>query len=71
MFKEIEKEKEYENMPREEQQFLTIGEFAKAIGVSEKTLRRWDQKDILKPHHKTPGGRRIYTSQQVQDYFAS
>lgn len=41
----------------------TIGEFAKKIGKSSKTLREWDKKGIL-PAHRTPTNRRYYTHDQ-------
>lgn len=37
-------------------QFYRINEFAHMIGVSKNTLRNWDEKGILKPHHKMPNG---------------
>lgn len=56
-------------MTNESKKFLTISEFANAIGVHEQTLRKWDKDGKLKPNHKTPNGRRAYTQQQVDDYF--
>lgn len=50
--------------------FLRIKEFAEQIGVSEATLRRWDKTEKLKPHHRTPSGYRMYTKEQVDNYFA-
>ena len=50
--------------------FLTTSEFAKTIGVHIQTLRNWDETGKLKPHHKTPGGRRYYTREQAQTYLA-
>lgn len=49
--------------------FLTVKEFAARIGVHPQTVRQWDADDILKPHHKTPSGRRLYTIEQVDEYF--
>ena len=37
-----------------------VGEFAKEVGVSVKTLQRWDREGILKAF-RTPTGRRYYT----------
>lgn len=39
-------------------EFLRISDFAKAIGVSTDTLRIWDKKGVLKPHHLMPNGTR-------------
>ncbi|MGU8987649.1 IS607 family transposase [Clostridium perfringens] len=48
---------------------LTIGEFAKAIGKSQGTLRNWERSGKLIPHHKTEGGTRYYTESQVNEYL--
>lgn len=50
-------------------EFLSVGEFAKAIGVTIKTLRNWDKSGKLKPHHRTVGGQRVYTEEQIEEYF--
>ncbi len=42
-------------------------EFAEMIGVSVKTLQRWDRENILKAY-RTPKGRRYYTDQQYSEY---
>ena len=56
-------------MNHTEPKFMTVDEFAKAIGVHPQTLRNWDKNNILLPHHKMPSGRRQYTQEQVADYF--
>lgn len=55
--------------PAKNIKFLTISEFAKAIGISQNTIRKWESKGLLKPHHKTPGGRRLYSNEQVNAYL--
>ncbi len=45
----------------------TTGEFSNLIGVSTKTLERWDKKGILIAH-RTPTGRRYYTKEQYSVY---
>lgn len=42
-------------------------EFAEMIGVSVKTLQRWDRENILKAY-RTPKGRRYYTEKQYCEY---
>lgn len=54
---------------RSEKQFMTVEEFANRIGVHPQTVRTWDRQGILLPHHKTPSGRRLYTEEQVKEYF--
>lgn len=39
---------------------LSIGEAARALGVSIQTLRNWDKKGLLKPDEWTRGGERRY-----------
>jgi len=45
--------------------YYSIGNFAKKIGKSVSTLRVWDEKNILKPHHITQSGHRMYSEDQV------
>ena len=52
------------------EQFYKIGEFARLIGVSTTTLRTWDDKGLLHPHHVSPSGYRYYSSQQLRDYLS-
>lgn len=42
-------------------------EFAEMIGVSVKTLQRWDRESILKAY-RTPKNRRYYTDKQYAEY---
>lgn len=39
------------------------GQFAKMAGVSLKTIRFYDKKNILKPSYRTPSGARFYTKE--------
>lgn len=43
-------------------------EFAKLIGVSVRTLQRWDVAGVL-PANRTPTDRRFYTHKQYEDYM--
>ena len=49
---------------------MSISEFAEAIGVSITTLRVWDKEGKLKPHHRTKGNHRVYTSSQIREYLS-
>jgi putative resolvase len=40
-------------------------QFAKLAGVSVKTLQRWDREGRLKPAARTPGNRRLYSPEQL------
>lgn len=50
-----------ENQPK----FLTVKQFADALGVHEQTVRLWDKQGKVKPHHRLPGGMRMYSQEQV------
>jgi len=43
----------------------TARQFAEAIGVSIKTLQRWDREGRLNPISRSPGNRRIYSQAQL------
>ncbi|MEK7186103.1 MAG: MerR family DNA-binding transcriptional regulator, partial [Patescibacteria group bacterium] len=47
--------------------FLTIQQAANLLGVSTKTLRRWEAKGILVPQ-RTPGNQRRYTQSQIDRF---
>ena len=44
-------------------QYYTSGEFAEKAHVSIRTIRYYDQKNLLKPAARTKGGARRYTDQ--------
>jgi putative resolvase len=43
----------------------SLGEFARLAGVHPKTVQRWDRDGLLIAH-RTPGGRRFYTEDDVR-----
>lgn len=43
-------------------------DFSKLIGVSVKTLQRWDNEGILVAK-RNPKNRRFYTQEQLEDYM--
>ena len=45
--------------------YYTINEFSKLIGKSPQTLRNWDKKGYLIPHHKGRNGYRYYSEEQL------
>ncbi len=49
----------------ENDKLLAIGETAKLLGVSVQTLRRWDDKGILKSFRATIGGNRFYKERDI------
>ena len=48
---------------------LSIGAFAQLLGVSIKTLRRWDQNGKLKPSFRTSGGHRRYNRKVLTSFL--
>lgn len=45
--------------------YYSINEFSKILGVSAQTLRNWDNKGKLHPHHTSSNGYRYYSHQQL------
>ncbi|MBQ8945688.1 MAG: MerR family transcriptional regulator [Lachnospiraceae bacterium] len=50
-------------------EYMSIGQFASEIGVSESTLRNWDRQGKLRPHHLTKGGQRVYSAEQAREFL--
>ncbi|QUH19265.1 MerR family transcriptional regulator [Alkaliphilus sp. B6464] len=46
-------------------EYLTIGELAKQMGVTVRTLQYYDNEQILKPSKLSEGGRRLYSSKDI------
>lgn len=49
--------------------YLTIGETANLLSVSIATLRNWDRDGQFIPHHRTKGGQRVYSKEQISEYL--
>lgn len=49
-------------------ELMSIGKFAKKVGVNVATLRRMDTSGDLKPYHVSKGGTRYYSTEQLK-YF--
>ncbi len=47
---------------------LSIGEAAKALGVTTTTLRNWDKKGLLRPDEHTRGGDRRYSVDTLRNF---
>jgi len=45
--------------------YYSINEFSKILGVSAQTLRNWDNKGKLHPHHTSLNGYRYYSHEQL------
>ncbi len=46
-------------------ELLTVGQLAKKMNITVRTLQYYDQQDILKPTTTSKGGRRLYSSKDV------
>lgn len=49
----------------ENNEFLTVGELAKQMNVTVRTLQYYDKEGLLKPSEKSQGGRRLYTKKDM------
>lgn len=47
---------------------LGAGQAAKLLGVTVKTIQRWDRVGLLQPVGRTPTNRRVYTFEQIQAF---
>ncbi|MEA1961349.1 MAG: IS607 family transposase [Bacillota bacterium] len=47
-------------------QYYTIHKFSEMVGKTPQTLRNWDKKGILKPHHTSSNGYRYYSEEQAR-----
>lgn len=50
-------------------EYISIGEFARKIGVTVQTLRNWDKSDKLKPNHISKSGFRYYSKEQLNAFL--
>jgi DNA-binding transcriptional MerR regulator len=46
-------------------EMLTVGELAKLMNTTVRTLQYYDKEGLLTPSHKSEGGRRLYTKKDV------
>lgn len=46
-------------------EFMTVGEAAKKLGVSVRTLQYYDKEGLLSPSARSAGGRRLYTYEDL------
>src|SRR5438105_12090673 len=51
---------------RREYGYLQIGEVAERTGVTQRTLRFYEEKGLLKPPSRMEGGFRLYSAEDVQ-----
>ena len=51
-------------------EYYRITEFAKLVGVTAQTLRNYDNNNIFKPSVISPKGHRLYTKEQLNQFYA-
>lgn len=49
--------------------YYSIGEFSRLTGKTIQTLRNWDKKEVLKPHHVSESGYRYYSQEQLNHFL--
>ena len=52
----------YKSVP---QGYMTVGEVAKKMGITVRTLQYYDKEGLLSPSEKTEGGRRLYNERDL------
>ena len=48
------------------EEYISIGELARTIGVTTRTLRYYEEIGIMDPPHRLDGGNRVYTAGDVR-----
>ncbi|NYZ11188.1 excisionase family DNA-binding protein [Azospirillum sp. RWY-5-1] len=54
----------------DEKPFLTIAEFAAALGVSTRSVERWVSQGLVSPAWRTPGGHARFGRDQIEELKA-
>lgn len=49
--------------------YLTVGDLARRVGVTVRTIQYYDQQGLLSPSAKGPQNQRLYTEENVQDLY--
>lgn len=52
-----------------EEAYLTVGELARRVGVTVRTIQYYDQQGLLSPSAKGPQNQRLYTEENIQDLY--
>lgn len=49
--------------------YVSVGKASKMLGVSTRTLYNWDKSGVLKAHHRTAGGNKLYSITQIEQFM--
>ena len=52
--------------PEQETELITIGEVARMLDVTTRTLRYWEEMGVIEASHRSEGGNRLYTQYMVR-----
>jgi DNA-binding transcriptional MerR regulator len=52
-------------IPKDSDQYLTIGNLAERVGLSPRTIKHWEDKGIIEPDMRSEGGYRLYSGVYV------
>ena len=52
-----------------EQNYLTVGQLARKVGVTVRTIQYYDQQDLLSPSAKGPGNQRLYSPEDEEKLY--
>lgn len=52
-----------------DQRYLTVGELARRVGVTVRTIQYYDQQGLLSPSAKGPQNQRLYTEANIKDLY--
>ena len=52
-----------------EREYLTVGQLARKVGTTVRTLQYYDQQGLLSPSGKGPGNQRLYSSEDENDLY--
>lgn len=59
-----------QDMQEEEvKDYYSIKEFSKKVGITAQTLYNWERKGLLIAHHRSPGGHRYYSKEQLNQFL--
>ena len=53
----------------EEQGYLTVGQLAREVGTTVRTIQYYDQQGLLSPSAKGPGNQRLYSPADVEELY--
>lgn len=52
-----------------DQELLTVGQLAKKVGTTVRTIQYYDQQGLLSPSAKGPGNQRLYAPDDVEELY--